>query len=260
MSVHQHFRKFEHPFVDAVLSWMDQVERTYIPHVTDFLNPREQTIIANLIGTQHDELKYAFFGGYEASERKRGCIAPIYETITEETFALELLEGSYPSKFVSLRHPDILGAFMSLGIERKTLGDITVQDGVFQFFMTGEMVSYIQMNLTQVKQATVKLETKPSEARIVSDEKWMERHQTVSSLRLDVLTKEIYQLPRSLAATLIKQQKVKVNFTQVDDPATPLLEGDMISVSGYGRSKLMQVGGTTRKDKRKVMTAKLEEK
>jgi len=260
MSVYQHFRKFEHPFVDAVLSWVDNVERTYTPYVTDFLDPREQAIIASLIGTQHDEVKYAFFGGYEGSERKRGCIAPIYETVTEEMFGVTLLEASYPSKFVSIRHRDILGSLMSLGIERKTLGDISVRDGIFQFFINREMASYVQMNLTQVKQSTVKLQSKSYEERIESAENWLERQHTVSSLRLDVLIKEIYKIPRSLAATLIKQQKVKVNFTKVDDPSTLLLEGDLISVKGYGRSKFLYLGGTTRKDKRKITSARLEEK
>src|SRR5690625_5617293 len=102
MSVYQHFRKFEHPFVDAVLSWVDNVERTYTPYVTDFLDPREQAIIARLIGTQHDEVRYAFCGGYEGSERKRGCIAPIYETVKEEMFDVNLLKEMYTRKLISI--------------------------------------------------------------------------------------------------------------------------------------------------------------
>src|SRR5699024_5119148 len=138
MSVYQHFRKYEHPFVDAVLSKVVKVERTYTPYVTDLLDPRVQEIIDILNRTQQDEVKYAFDGGYEGSERKRGCIAPIYETVTEEMFGVTLLEASYQSKFVSIRHRDILGSLMSLGIERKTLGDISVRDGIFQFFINRE--------------------------------------------------------------------------------------------------------------------------
>src|SRR5699024_5122098 len=153
MSVYQHFRKFEHPFVDAVLSWVDNVERTYTPYVTDFLDPREQAIIASLIGTQHDEVKYDYFGGYEGSERKRGCISTIYESDTEEMFGLTLLVASYTSKFISIRHRDILVSLMSLVIDRKTLGDISVRHGIFQFFINREMASYVHMNLTQLKQS-----------------------------------------------------------------------------------------------------------
>src|SRR5699024_1029951 len=140
------------------------------------------------------------------SGRRRGGIAPIYETGTEEMFGVTLMEASYQSKFVSIRHRDIIGSLMSVGIERKTHGDISVRDGVLQFSINRELASYVQMNLTQVKQYTVKLQSKSYEERIESAENWLERQHTVSSLRLDVLIKEIYKIPRSLAATLIKQQ------------------------------------------------------
>src|SRR5699024_11756760 len=79
------------------------------------------------------------------------------------------------SSDLSIRHRDILGSLMSLGIERKTLGDISVRDGIFQFFINREMASYVQMNLTQVKQSTVKLQSKSYEERIESAENWLER-------------------------------------------------------------------------------------
>src|SRR5699024_12600355 len=119
--------------------------------------------------------------------------------------------------------------------------------------------SYVQMNLTQVKQSTVKLQSKSYEERIESAENWLERQHTVSSLRLDVLIKEIYKIPRSLAATLIKQQKVKVNFNKVDDASTQLLEGDIISVKGYGSSKFIYLGVNTRKDNIKISSSLIEE-
>ena len=53
MSIYQHFRKHEHQFVDQVLSWKEQVERTYTSYITDFLDPRERKIIANLIGSSN---------------------------------------------------------------------------------------------------------------------------------------------------------------------------------------------------------------
>src|SRR5699024_2033641 len=112
----------------------------------------------------------------------------------------------------------------------------------------------------QVKQSTVKLQSMSYEERIESAEYWLERQHTVSSLRLDVLIKEIYKIPRSLAAALIKQKKVTENCTKVDDTTTLLLDGDLIYVKGYGRSKFLYLDGTTRKHKRKITSARLEEK
>src|SRR5699024_1704941 len=120
--------------------------------------------------------------------------------------------------------------------------------------------SYVQVNLTQVKQSTVKLQSKSYEERIESAENWLARQHTDSSLRLDALIQEIYKIPRSPTATLIKQQKERVNYNKVDNPSKLLQEGDLITVKGYGRSKFLYLGGTTRKDKRKITSARLEEK
>lgn len=82
MDIYQHFRKEEHSFIDQVLSWMEQVERSYLPRLTDFLDPREQQIIEMLIGTSNDELKLLFFGGGTYSERKRRLLLLFMKRLT----------------------------------------------------------------------------------------------------------------------------------------------------------------------------------
>src|SRR5699024_312026 len=102
MSIYQHFREEERPFIDQVLSWKEQVERMYQAKLTDFLDPREQQIIDMLIGTAEDDLQVKLFGGGAYSERKRVVIAPFYEEITNESFGLTLMQASYPDKFITL--------------------------------------------------------------------------------------------------------------------------------------------------------------
>lgn len=258
MSIYQHFRKHEHPFVDQVLSWKEQVERTYTPYLTDFLDPREQQIVQSLIGTKNDTVKFAFFGGDETVERKRAMIAPFYEEISNDDFEIVLLEASFQEKFVTLTHRDILGSFMSLGIDRKKIGDIIVVDNKFQFIITKELSTYVIMQLTKVKNTNVQLSEQSFTSLLEKEEKWVKAAHTVSSLRLDVMVKEIYQMSRKKALQLIEANRVKVNFTEVDDPATLLLEGDLISVRGYGRSKLEEVNGLSRKNKTKIVTSRLK--
>src|SRR5690625_6844211 len=84
MGIYQHFRKEEHPFIDQVLSWKEDVERTYRYRLTDFLDPREQQIIESIIGTNNEELQLVSYGGGKYSERKRVIIAPFYEEITND--------------------------------------------------------------------------------------------------------------------------------------------------------------------------------
>lgn len=60
MSIYQHFRKHEHPFVDQVLSWKEQVMRSYVPYQSDYLDPRDQQIVESIIGTTNEDVQFAF--------------------------------------------------------------------------------------------------------------------------------------------------------------------------------------------------------
>ena len=54
MSIYQHFRPEEKEFIDQVLNWKEHVEDTYAPKLTDFLDPREQQILKNIIGQDRE--------------------------------------------------------------------------------------------------------------------------------------------------------------------------------------------------------------
>src|SRR5690625_3040199 len=258
MSIYQHFRKHEHPFVDQVLSWKEQVERTYTSYLTDFLDPREQQIVSSIVGSSNEEIKFIFFGGGNETERRRGIIAPYYEEISDKQFEMTLLEGTFDNKFNRLKHRDILGAFMSLGIDRKKIGDIFVADDHFQIIITEELTSYMMMNLTQIKNARINLKERAFSDLIRKQDQWITSSQTVSSLRLDIMVKEIYQMSRKDAVTYIKGNRVKVNHTDIDDPSVQVVAEDLISVRGHGRSKVVEINGVTRKDKIRVTTARLK--
>lgn len=255
--IYQHFRKHEHPFIDQVQSWITQVEQTFTPHITDFLDPREQQIISSLIGTTNDDIIFEFFGGTNHSERKRAIIAPYYEVITKDLYSLVLLEATFPEKFISIAHRDILGSFSSLGIDRKKIGDIVAGSDRFQLITTKELAPYVIMNFNQVKNTLIRLEEVALTELLPNNDTWTEKSLTVSSLRLDIIVKEIYQLPRKTAVSLIDRGRVKVNFTEVIDPAITLIEKDLISLRGYGRSKLLKIDGMTRKEKVKINISRL---
>lgn len=258
MSIYQHFRQEEHLFIDQVLSWKEDVERTYRFKLTDFLDPREQQIVESIIGTNNDELQLVAYGGGKYSERKRMIIAPFYEEITDDMFQLILMQTDYNDKFISLSHRDVMGAFLSLGIIREKLGDIFVGKGTLQLIMAEEISEYVEINLTTVKNANIQLERRSFQALIDKELNWKESEKTVSSLRLDVVLKEIYQMSRKEAMKLILRKQVKVNFKLVDQSSFTLLEGDLISVRGKGRSKLLKVNGRTRKDKFRIAIAILK--
>lgn len=258
MEIYQHFRKEEHAFIDQVLSWKEEVERSYQRKLTDFLDPREQQIVDMLVGTENDDLQVNQFGGGHYSERKRAIIAPYYEEIEHIDYQLTLLEGNYHSKFITLTHRDIMGSFLSLGVTRQTLGDIYLKDGRFQIITTTEISPFIKTNLTSIKNATIQLVDKPFDDLIETEKNWVEQSKTISSLRLDNVLKEIYNLSRKDAVDYIKKNNVKVNFKVVDEPSFQLRESDMLSLRGKGRSKLISLEGKTRKNRLRAIIAILK--
>jgi|SRR5690625_1771214 len=258
MGIYQHFRKEEHPFIDQVLSWKDVVEKSYQFKLTDFLDPREQQIIESLIGTTNDDIQVKFYGGGKFTERNRAVIAPYYEMINDATFQLTLLEASFNEKFISITHPDVMGAFLSLGIDRSKLGDILVREGKLQIVVASEIVQYVIANLTTIKNANISLSEKTLSDLYEKELHWLENDKVVSSLRLDVVLSAIYNMSRKDTANVLKKKQVKVNFKLVDDGTFELIEGDLISVRRKGRSKLVTINGETRKGKLRITTAILK--
>ncbi|WP_407268040.1 RNA-binding protein [Radiobacillus sp. PE A8.2] len=257
MDLYQHYRKEEHPFIDQVLTWKDEVERTYQPKLSDFLHPREQAIFASVIGN-NDELSWSIYGGDEQAERKRAILAPYYEQIETDDYSITLLQAEFPDKFVTLTHPDVLGAFLSLGIKRKKLGDLIVDDGIVQIVLASEIESYVEMNLTSIKNAKVSFKEQPLSALLDKKETWESNDTTISSLRLDVFVKEVYRISRQQAANYIQKGLVKVNFQIIENPAFQIEVDDLISVRGLGRSALTEIHGLSKKDKWKITFKKLK--
>nr|WP_242536664.1 YlmH/Sll1252 family protein [Staphylococcus hominis] len=214
--------------------------------MTSFLDPRGQYILEVIVGSFED-MKVSYFGG-QSAERKRAIIAPSYFEPTEDDFEEVLIQINYPEKFVSIQHQHVLGTLMSLGIEREQVGDILVGDTI-QFVLTKQLESYIMMELTKIKGATVKLDSIPFKDMIQSKENRNIHHSTVSALRLDVVLKEMIRKSRSIAKQLIEKKRVKVNHTLIDSPDFQLQNNDLLSIQGFGRARIVDIGGKTKKEK-----------
>ncbi|TRM06905.1 RNA-binding protein [Staphylococcus hominis] len=246
MDIYQHFRNEEQSLIDQLLDKCEQVNQQYAPVLTSFLDPRGQYILEVIVGSFED-MKVSYFGG-QSAERKRAIIAPSYFEPTEDDFEEVLIQINYPEKFVSIQHQHVLGTLMSLGIEREQVGDILVGDTI-QFVLTKQLESYIMMELTKIKGATVKLDSIPFKDMIQSKENWNIHHSTVSALRLDVVLKEMIRKSRSIAKQLIEKKRVKVNHTLIDSPDFQLQNNDLLSIQGFGRARIVDIGGKTKKEK-----------
>ncbi|MCE5032980.1 RNA-binding protein [Staphylococcus cohnii] len=249
MDIYQHFRKEEHELIDQLIDKCYRANEQFAPVLTSFLDPRGQYILNVIVGSFQD-LEVTFYGGPFA-ERQRAIIAPDYFQPEVEDFEIILFEIDYPQKFVTLQHQHVLGTIMSLGIERDQLGDIVVDESI-QFTLTKQLESYIILELNKIKDATVKLNAIPIKDMIQSKENWHSFETTVSGLRLDVVLKEMIRKSRSISKQLIEKKRVKVNHTIIDSADFQLDKGDLLSIQGYGRAMVVDIGGKTKKDKTRI--------
>ncbi|THE14401.1 RNA-binding protein [Bacillus timonensis] len=255
MNLYQHFRKEEHAFIDQVLEWKQTVENQYSPKLTDFLDPREQEIVKQVIGT-NGEILVDFFGGKDGLERKRALLYPTYFEPNEDDYHLAFFEVKYPVKFVTVDHRKVLGSLMSLGLKRTKFGDILTQDEQIQIVVANEIADYVRMNLTAVGKATISLSEINSTDLLEVNEEWTEQTVTVSSLRLDVVLSSILNLSRQKVQVLIENGLVKVNWKKIEQTSFECKETDVLSVRGYGRSKLHSIEGKTKKEKWRIIVGR----
>ncbi|WP_445488385.1 YlmH family RNA-binding protein [Niallia sp. 03133] len=257
MTIYQHFRPEEKDFIDQVHAWRNDVENTYAPKLTDFLDPREQKIVSMIIG-QNMPIKFGFSGGAEEAERKRAIIYPDYFEVEQDDFQLALLEIDYSRKFITIEHPQVLGSVMSMGLARGKFGDILIKEGRIQLIVCEEMKDYVRLQLDSIGKAKVQLKEEDWDNVLQTEENWTETSTTLSSLRLDAVIAGIYNISRQKAQLFITQGLTKVNFSPVEQVAFICEEGDVLSVRGQGRSILKVIEGKTKKDKWRVVIGKIK--
>ena len=256
-SIYQHFRPEEKDFIDQVMEWKHLAEDTYAPRLTDFLDPRQQMILQSIIGSQ-GEVQHMLFGGSGRCERKRALIYPSYFEPAGSDFQIGLFEIEYPKKFIHLDHRMVLGSLMSIGLKREKFGDIVLAGDRIQFFLADEVEEFVTLQLTQIGKAKVTVTKRKLHDAIQSEETWREIETTVSSLRLDAVLASVFKLSRQKAQGLIQHELVKVNWSTVEQLSFECGEGDVISARGFGRCKVLEVGGKTKKDRWRIMAGILK--
>ena len=253
----QHFRKEEQPFIETAIGWVREVEDSYAPKLTGFLDPRQRFIVEAVAGGTG--LLVTSYGAFSEAERQRVLLYPDYYVPNLDDYQITVVNVKYASKFLTLGHKDVLGSMMSLGIDRSKFGDIRIGDDEVQFAIADELKDYMTANFTSVGKAKVTVEAiQDANTFIDSTDTWVEEMHIVSSLRLDVVVAALMNISRQKSASLIHGEKIKVNWAVRNQPSFELHESDMLSLRGAGRFKVLAIEGRTRKDKIRLMMGKLE--
>lgn len=210
---------------------------------TGFLTPAErQIIIKNFLN-----VKIFFSGGVESSERTRAFFLPEYADEVNVEEYIVAFRASF--SFKELSHRDFLGALLSLGIDRKCIGDIFVLEKEAYFFVSSDIAKYIKVNLDKVGSVGIKIEEVNFTDVKVLEPSFREIDFTVSSLRLDSVVAGAIKTSREKTSLFIKNGNVLLNYLVCENVSKLINEGDIFSVKGYGKFILKEVGNVSRKGK-----------
>jgi len=243
----------ERLFVKKLVDTAGKASKSFQCCSTNFLDPAEQDL-AHQVLRELPELSYKWEGGFQDAERRVLVFAP-EEWLLEEWAEIILLKLSWNPKYSkTISHRDVLGSLMGLGIEREITGDIKVGENLAYLAVMKSMADFISMNLEKVGNATVKLEL-CDEMEIIED-RYKEIRGTVASCRLDAVVAEAFNLSRNESQEIIRSGKVRLNHKTVDSISAEVSVMDLMSVKGYGRARLAEINGKTKKDRQSVLILK----
>ncbi len=225
---------------------------------SEFLGVSEQGLIAPLLGGETIQgSPYLLFGGHPDSERNLILFFPDEagkdeflqnEETKEEAIRCLRISPSYSKEEKQLGHRDYLGALMSLGIKRETIGDILYEGTTCYVYLTPmaaqealdglDSVGRIPMHVEQVALDECRIQFKKEEIRL-----------SVSSLRLDNVVSAVAHVSREDGKNLILGDRVHLSLHPIPKPDTLLAETERVSIEGWGKFRFLGQMGTSKKGK-----------
>ncbi len=215
--------------------------RSSRPVFSDFLDPDAQQRLMAL--ARREGLETAPFGGSDDAER---AVVGLWQIGCDpEQSPIEILRVTWDSRYATVQHRDVLGAYLALGLQRETLGDIRLEGDNAYLAVQPAMAAYLMSDLTSVGRASVKVSY--HDGSMPAAEKGQRSVVNVPSLRLDAVLAQVLHLSRAKAQTLVKGGAVRVNWQENERGDADVKDGDVISVRGHGRVKVHAVQGESRK-------------
>ena len=223
-----------------IKDWIVQSQRYHVPVLSCFLTEEEQAQLKSMC--RNDLVR--LYGGCDAAIRQRAVF--LYDEDDYVDFGIICLRAPVLKRFNDVTYRDLLGALMSLGLDRSRFGDCFIQDGYLVAYVDEEIADYVKRNISSVRKMPVQFEQcEPIEP--VRRTEMMKVN--VSSLRIDCVVAALANVSRTVAAEMIAQKRVSIDHKLVEETKKLCNNGNTISISGKGRFIVGKTTGTTRKDR-----------
>ena len=251
-----HFRPDEKAFVDKAWDWIERVALRRETRRSDFLDPRQAFVLSSL-ARRRGGVALRLDGGYPEAERKRAIAVPDFLDPEDEPPGIAVLAvASSDRRVAELEHGDYLGAILGLGVKREKIGDLHVRPDGCHILVAEEIAEFLALHLHQVHRVRVTADIVPLSGLRVVPVVLEETVLSAASMRLDAVAGDAFRLSRAKIAELIRAGRCRVNWKTEEDPSAALQEGDVVSLKGYGRIKVIGVEGTSRSGRTLVRIGK----
>lgn len=181
-----------------------------------------------------------FFGG--APDCERVVLGLSWEPLEDEAFPIAALDFTASAP---VGHRDVLGAVLGLGVTREKIGDIWVRENSFRIFTLLALRDFVRSELREVGKSSVRPAAQP--LSLTGAPTLGEESQTIASDRLDNVVAAVTGASRADAARWIGSGLVSVNHTPAEKLTLSVEAGDLLSVRGHGRFRVLDLSGRSRK-------------
>ncbi|MGL5904953.1 MAG: RNA-binding protein [Cetobacterium sp.] len=225
------------------------LEIEYPVYGTTFLPPHIWTKLLDV--SKSLNLKIFKYGLTPNSEKQLLIFIPESFDFKDSETPVIYFKIDASNKFKILEHKDFLGAIMSLGLKRETLGDILIENNIGYCVALTDIFNIINSSLEQINTIPIKI-SKISED-IIPEVKFKEFSDSVASFRLDCIISSIGNISRNIGVNLIESGDVSINYS-IEKTKNKILEiGDVITIRKKGKFILYKNLGENKKGKFKIL-------
>ena len=221
-----------------------RAEKTGSVTHTAFLTPAEQYALRAF--RPRGDCRMVFSGGVAGTERQCAFFLPDWmeEDAFDPSETIRCIRIT--AHFGAPGHRDYLGALLGMGVGREWIGDILIQDSVAHVLCIQSVEAHLlgieKVGRCGVKTAAVALTDVPVPERRVKELSF-----TVQSPRLDAVLSGLFHLSRTQAAERIRAGDASLNYAECLRPDAEIRPGDIVSLRGYGKAEVKDLGGQSRK-------------
>lgn len=225
----------------------ERADRMDMPVPGRFVTGEERSLAVH--AAREGCVAVSFDGGWPGAERVQVCFHPAW---AEATFTAVWLEIRWAAKFAHVEHRDLLGSLMGLGMDRSFFGDLIALEDRAYLLALPEVAARLPMEWDKAGNVPVKV-TVLAEPPAIEPPRGDLLRDTVASLRLDCILSAGMKTSRSRAAEIIRMGAVAVDHMPEERTDRVLEAGQLLSIRGFGRIRLLEAGSPTRKDRLPVI-------